>query len=443
MSQLRFDGKVVVVTGAGGGLGRAYALAFASRGAQVVVNDLGSTTTGDGASSKAADKVVEEIRAAGGKAVPNYNSVEDGDKIIETAMKAFGRVDIVINNAGILRDKSFARMTDQDWDLIYAVHVRGAYKVTKAAWPIFKKQGFGRVIMTSSAAGIYGNFGQANYSSAKLALYSFARTLAAEGKKDNIHVNTIAPMAASRMTATVMPPEVMENLKPEFVAPLVLYLCHDSCEETGGLFEVGAGYVSKLRWQRAGGVTLSNKGFTPEDVAKNWTKITDFETGAHYPNSPQESMQIFFENLSDSEQGSGQSEGAQQSEGGGSLKVEGFESSQVFDQMAKGIGAASKQEREAQAKKAKGIFQIDVTNAQGKVQSWFIDMKSGDVVIGLGAAPKKADVILQVKDADFVQMAAGKLNSQKAFMQGKLKIKGQMMLATKLGDVLNANRSKL
>ncbi|KAJ3228275.1 bifunctional hydroxyacyl-CoA dehydrogenase/enoyl-CoA hydratase fox2, partial [Chytriomyces hyalinus] len=165
MSQLRFDGRVVVVTGAGGGLGKVYAQFFASRGASVVVNDLGGSRTGDGTGNhKAADIVVNEIVAAGGKAVANFDSVEDGDKIIATAIKAFGRVDIVINNAGILRDKSFSRMTDEDWDLIQKVHLRGSYKVAKAAWEHFQKQGYGRIINTSSAAGIYGNFGQANYS---------------------------------------------------------------------------------------------------------------------------------------------------------------------------------------------------------------------------------------------------------------------------------------
>lgn len=185
-NDIRYDGRVAIVTGAGGGknriwnghhhrlgwhsfagLGKAYALFFASRGASVVVNDLGVSATGDGSSSKAADVVVDEIQKLGGKAVANYNSVEDGDKIVDTAMKAFGRVDIIINNAGILRDKSFARITDSDWDLIMAVHVKGSYAVTKAAWPIMKKQKYGRIIMTASAAGLYGNFGQANYSAGK------------------------------------------------------------------------------------------------------------------------------------------------------------------------------------------------------------------------------------------------------------------------------------
>ena len=162
-NELRFDGKVVLITGAGGGLGRAYAHLFGKLGASVVVNDLGTSATGQGA-SKAADVVVEEIRALGGKAVANYDSVEDGDKLVETAIKNFGRIDIIVNNAGILRDKSFSRMSDGDWSLVHRVHLRGTYKVTKAAWPYFLKQKFGRIINTASAVGLYGNFGQANYS---------------------------------------------------------------------------------------------------------------------------------------------------------------------------------------------------------------------------------------------------------------------------------------
>jgi 3-hydroxyacyl-CoA dehydrogenase/3a,7a,12a-trihydroxy-5b-cholest-24-enoyl-CoA hydratase len=291
---LRFDGKVVIVTGAGGGLGKAHAMAFASRGAKVVVNDLGGSFKGEGASTKAADVVVDEIKAAGGEAVANYDSVTDGDKIVKTAMDAYGRIDIVINNAGILRDSSFLKMTEKDWDLIMAVHVKGSYAVAKAAWPIMREQGFGRIINTASAAGLFGNFGQANYSAAKIALVGLTKTLAAEGAKRNMHCNVIAPLAGSRMTETVMPPDLVEALKPEFVSPLVLYLCHESCEENGGIFEVGAGWISKLRWQRTEGAFLdTTKGLTPEDVQSNFGKISDFEAGnVTYPNSPNDSMGV-------------------------------------------------------------------------------------------------------------------------------------------------------
>src|SRR5580700_8018725 len=256
MSDLRFDSRVVIVTGAGNGLGRSHALLFASRGAKVVVNDLGGGHTGGGKSSAAADKVVEEIKAAGGEAVANYDSVEDGAKIVQSALDAWKRVDIVVNNAGILRDTSFQKMTQEDWDLIYRVHVLGSFRVTHAAWNHMRDAGYGRIVFTASAAGIYGNFGQANYSMAKLGLHGLSNTLALEGKKKNVLVNTIAPIAGSRLTETVLPKELLEALLPEYVSPLVAYLCHESSEENGGLFEIGGGFVGKLRWERSAGASF-------------------------------------------------------------------------------------------------------------------------------------------------------------------------------------------
>lgn len=281
-NDLRYDGRVAIITGAGNGLGRAHALLFASRGAKVVVNDLGGSTRGEGKSSAAADRVVEEIRAAGGEAVANYDSVEDGAKIVQTALDHFGRVDIVVNNAGILRDVTFQKMTEQDWDLIYRVHVLGAFRVTHAAWPKMREQNYGRIIFTASAAGIYGNFGQANYSTAKLGLVGLANTLALEGRKYNIHANAIAPIAGSRMTESVFPKELVEALKPEYVSPLVAWLCHESCEENGGLFEVGGGFFSKLRWERTQGHTVRlGRAITPEMLQKQWSTIVDFGKATH------------------------------------------------------------------------------------------------------------------------------------------------------------------
>ncbi|KAJ7994354.1 hypothetical protein DPEC_G00264990 [Dallia pectoralis] len=296
---LTFAGKVVVVTGAGGGLGREYALAFGRRGASVVVNDLGGDIKGGGKSSVAADKVVEEIKSKGGKAVANYDSVEDGEKVIQTALDSFGRIDIVVNNAGILRDRSFARTSDLDWDLIHRVHLRGSFMVSRAAWNHMKNQKFGRIIMTASAAGIYGNFGQANYSSAKLGLLGLANTLAIEGQKYNVHCNTIAPIAGSRLTETVMPPDLVESLKAEYVAPLVLWLSHDQCQENGSLFEVGAGWIGKLRWERSLGsiVRKKNQGMSPEAVRDQWNRICDF-TNAKKPSTITESMASLVEVLS-------------------------------------------------------------------------------------------------------------------------------------------------
>ncbi|MCW5838056.1 MAG: SDR family NAD(P)-dependent oxidoreductase, partial [Labilithrix sp.] len=297
MSDLRFDGRVAIVTGAGNGLGRSHALLLAARGARVVVNDLGGGATGGGKSSSAADKVVEEIKAAGGEAVANYDSVEDGDKIVQTALDTWKRIDIVVNNAGILRDTSFKKLTDDDWDLIYRVHVRGSYKVTKAAWDHMQEAGFGRVVFTASAAGIYGNFGQANYAMAKLGLVGFSNTLAIEGKKKNVLVNTIAPIAGSRLTETILPKNITDALKPEYVSPLVAWLVHESCEETGGLFEVGGGLYAKLRWERTEGKLFKlGREIKPEQIKKSWGVITDFGKSTH-PANINESMGPILGNL--------------------------------------------------------------------------------------------------------------------------------------------------
>ncbi|QKX54612.1 uncharacterized protein TRUGW13939_01700 [Talaromyces rugulosus] len=296
MSELRYDNQTVVVTGAGGGLGKAYALFFGSRGANVVVNDLGGSHKGEGQSSKAADVVVDEIRKAGGKAVANYDSVENGEAIIDTAIKTFGRIDILINNAGILRDISFKNMKDQDWDLINRVHIYGAYKCARAAWPHFRKQKFGRVINTASAAGLFGSFGQANYSAAKLSQVGFTETLAKEGAKYNIIANVIAPIAASRMTATVMPPEVLEQLKPEWVVPLVAVLVHSSnTSESGSIFEVGGGHIAKLRWERAKGALLkTDSSLTPQSILAKWNDVEDFSKPSH-PTGPADFMTLLEE----------------------------------------------------------------------------------------------------------------------------------------------------
>ena len=281
---LDFSGKTAVVTGAGNGLGRSHALLLGSLGANVVVNDLGGSGAGEGRDATVADGVVAEIKAGGGNAVANPDSVTDGEKIVQCAMDNFGGIDIVINNAGILRDKSLHKMSDEDWDLVYQVHLKGAYKVSRAAFPYMRDAGFGRFVMTTSAAGIYGNFGQANYSACKLALHGLSQTIAVEGRAKGIQSNTIAPIAASRLMGTVMDEQAMELLKPELVSPLVVWLCHESCDSTGGLFEVGAGWISRVRWERSEGAYFDPQGFAVDDVADAWSTINDF-TGAEHPTS--------------------------------------------------------------------------------------------------------------------------------------------------------------
>ncbi|KND01081.1 uncharacterized protein SPPG_04173 [Spizellomyces punctatus DAOM BR117] len=454
-SELRFDGKVAIVTGAGNGLGRAHALLFAKLGASVVVNDLGGSTKGEGVEQSAADKVVDEIRAAGGKAVANYDSVEDGEKVVDTAIQAFGRVDIIVNNAGILRDKSFARMTDNDWDLVQRVHLRGTYKVAKAAWPHMVKQKYGRIINTTSAVGLYGNFGQANYSAAKAGTVAFSNTLALEGARSNIVVNTIAPNAGTRMTATVMPPEMVEALKPEYVSPLVAYLGHESNTETGGVFEVGSAWVAKVRWQRTGGVGFPvNKPLLPEHIAAKWAEITNFDDGrATYPTNTQESfaaVQANFDNVAGDVTPAAAAEAKREAapvttesaSPAGGVAVPGFASSKVFEQIETGLKAASPAAKAAQVKKIKSIFAFEITNAEGKKQTWFVDLKNGEGAIGAGSPPGKADMTVLVGDKDFLELAAGKLKPQKAFMAGRIKIKGNMGLATKIDAVLKLASGK-
>ncbi len=297
MSDIRFDDRTVIITGAGNGLGKTYALEFGRRGANVVVNDLGGSAFGDGSDKAAADVVVDEIKAAGGNAVANYDSVTDGDQIVATALDTFGKVDVVINNAGILRDKTFHKMEESDWNLIYEVHVLGAFKVTHAAWPHMRDQNYGRIVFTTSAAGIYGNFGQTNYSMAKLGQLGMSQTLALEGISKNILVNTIAPIAGSRLTETVMPQDLVDALQPEYVMPLVIKLCDEESKETGGLFEVGAGWIGKLRWERSKGHGFNlSEGFSAEDVSENWNSITDFKDADH-PGNIADSNRTLIRNL--------------------------------------------------------------------------------------------------------------------------------------------------
>src|SRR5438445_1309798 len=272
--ELRFDGRVAIVTGAGGGLGRAHAMLLASRGAKVVVNDLGGSRDGTGAGKNMADHVVDEIKAADGDAVADYNGVDTyqgGEAIVKTALDAWGKIDIVIANAGILRDRAFHNLTEEDWDKIYAVHVKGSFNVIQPAFRIMRQNSYGRIVVTTSNAGLYGNFGQANYSSAKTALLGFASTLELEGAKYNIKANVIAPVAASRLTEDVMPAAALERLKPELVSPVVAYLCSEECPVSGNIFTAGGGYIRRAAIVESKGAVLPNP--TIEDVRDNFVKI--------------------------------------------------------------------------------------------------------------------------------------------------------------------------
>lgn len=288
MGALGFEGRSAVVTGAGAGLGRAYALSLAKRGARVVVNDLGGDRHGSGQGSRRpADKVVEEIRSAGGEAVANYDSVatsEGGENIVKTALDAYGKVDILINNAGILRDRSFIKMEPEEWKAVMAVHLDGAYNVTRPAFRVMRENQYGRIVVTTSSAGLYGNFGQANYAAAKMGLIGLMHTLKLEGAKYNILVNAIAPMALSRMTEDVMTPEMAKKASPEFVAPMVVSLCSEEFSDSGHIYFAGAGVYCRAALVTRPPVLVGNGEIPPsaEQVMAGIDEVRSLKDGREY-----------------------------------------------------------------------------------------------------------------------------------------------------------------
>ena len=291
---IRFDGKVAIVTGAGGGLGRAHALEFAKRGAKVVVNDLGGALDGTGGSSAAAEAVVAEIKAKGGTAIANGASVADDAGVahlVKQTMDAFGRIDILVANAGILRDKSFGKMELKDFEAVMEVHLMGTVKPCKAIWQIMRDQQYGRIVMTTSSTGLYGNFGQTNYGAAKASLVGFMNSLKLEGAKDNIKVNAVCPVAGTRMTENLMPPNVLEMLKPEYVTPGVVYLASEDAP-TGVILTAAAGVFAAAQIEETDGVNLGHRA-SADDVAANWAKIADFSTAKHYFQGSEQSAKFF------------------------------------------------------------------------------------------------------------------------------------------------------
>jgi len=294
MADIRFDGKVAIVTGAGGGLGRQHALELARRGAKVVVNDLGGSVDGSGGSSEAAQKVVAEIKAFGGEAMADGASVTDDAgvaNLVKTTMGAWGRIDILIANAGILRDKSFSKMELADFQVVMDVHLMGTVKPVKAIWEIMKAQNYGRIVVTTSSTGLYGNFGQANYGAAKLSLVGFMNTIKIEGQKNNIHINAIAPVAATRMTENILPPQIAERLKPEYVTPGVVYLVSEEAP-TGAILTAGAGTFALAHMCETEGVYLGEGGLSVEEVRDNWAKITDPTGQRAYQNGGEQTQKF-------------------------------------------------------------------------------------------------------------------------------------------------------
>jgi len=414
---IRFDEQVAIVTGAGAGLGRAYALELAKRGAKVVVNDLGGARDGSGeGSSRAADEVVEEIKALGGEAVASHDSVatvEGGETIVNKAIETYGRLDILINNAGILRDRSFVKMKPEDWEQVLSVHLSGAYNVTRPAFAKMRDGGYGRIVMTTSAAGLFGNFGQSNYSAAKMGLVGLMNTLKLEGEKYNIKVNTVSPMAGTRLTEDILPSDLYERLRPEFVAPLVLYLCSVQCPVTGGIYNAGMGYYGRAAIVSGPGAVVGNGTTvpTPEAVKAKLKKIVSMEDAQEYFNATVALGPMMEATPLRGEDKEGVGEAAAAGEG---LTVKG-----VFDRMPEAF----------QADKAAGVdvvFQYRISGPSGG--DWYAMIKDGTCAVKEkeGTHESPTTTIL-MSDENFLSLIKGALNAMQAYTSGKLRIEGDLM----------------
>jgi NAD(P)-dependent dehydrogenase (short-subunit alcohol dehydrogenase family)/acyl dehydratase/putative sterol carrier protein len=413
---IRFDGQVAVVTGAGGGLGRVYALELAKRGAHVVVNDLGGAPDGTGASTRPADQVVQEITDAGGSAIANYDSVatlEGGQNIVQAALDHHGHLDILINNAGILRDKSFAKMTPDMWQDVLAVHLQGAFNVTHPAFQAMRQQGYGRIVFTTSAAGLFGNFGQTNYGAAKMGLVGLMNTLKLEGRKYDIKVNTVAPLAATRLTRDVLPPDFRDKLKPEFAAPLVLYLCSERCPSTGGVYNAGMGHYSRATVVSGPGIWLGDGDQlpTPEAIAANWHRIISLE-GAQAYDDANTALLDMLTGPKETPPEAEAKEGQVASAGGEPDSVQS-----VFDSLTSAFQPEA-------AANVDVIFQFSISGPSGG--DWYAVIKDGACTVDTGLFDKPTTT-LKMSDEDFLKYVGGQLPAMQAYSTGKLKIEGDLM----------------
>jgi NAD(P)-dependent dehydrogenase (short-subunit alcohol dehydrogenase family)/acyl dehydratase/putative sterol carrier protein len=410
--QIRFDGQVAIVTGAGAGLGRVYALELAKRGARVVVNDLGSAPDGSGkGSKKPADQVVDEIKALGGEAVANHDNVATvagGDNIVKTALDAFGTVDILINNAGILRDKTFLKMEPENWQAVLDVHLNGAYNVSRPAFGVMKKKGYGRILMTTSAAGLYGNFGQTNYSAAKMGLVGLMNTLKLEGERSNIKVNTIAPVAASRLTADILPPDFIDKLEPELVAPMALYLVSAQCPVNGNIYNVGMGCINRAAIMTGPGIVIGDGREIPdpEQLLAQWENVTSLKDAKAYWNATEQVgdvLQAFTQPATDADS---------------TAHAQGFETvDAIFDEMPNAFVADA-------AAGVNVVFQFTITGGGGG--DWNCVIKDSTCTVGAGLH-EKPGCTLKMEAADFLNMMNGLLPAMQAYTSGKLKIEGDIM----------------
>jgi len=408
--EIRFDGRVAIVTGAGAGLGREYALELAKRGARVVVNDLGGARDGSGKGSKApAEKVVDEIKALGGEAVANYDNVatvKGGKNIIKTALDAFGTVDILINNAGILRDKTFLKMEPENWQAVLDVHLNGAYNVSRPAFGVMKAKGYGRILMTTSAAGLYGNFGQTNYSAAKMGLVGLMNTLKLEGEKYNIKVNTIAPVATSRLTEDILPPDFIDKLEPELVAPMALYLVSQQCPVSGNIYNVGMGCFNRAAIVTGPGIVVGDGREIPdpEQLLAQWENLTSLKGAKEYWNATEQVgdvLQAFTKPLEEAHDA-----------------AQGLETvSTIFDAMPNAFVKDAAADVDV-------IFQFIITG--GDSGDWYCVVKDGACNVNSGTHEKPV-CTLKMADHDFLNMMNGVLPPMQAYTSGKLIISGDIM----------------
>jgi NAD(P)-dependent dehydrogenase (short-subunit alcohol dehydrogenase family)/putative sterol carrier protein len=408
--KIRFDDQVAIVTGAGAGLGRVYALELAKRGARVVVNDLGSAPDGSGkGSKKPADQVVAEIKALGGEAVANHDSVATvagGENIVKTAQDAFGTVDILINNAGIIRDKTFLKMEPENWQAVIDVHLSGAYNVSRPAFSVMKKKGYGRILMTTSASGLYGSFGQTNYSAAKMGLVGLMNTLKLEGERSNIKVNTIAPVATSRLTADILPPDFIDKLEPDLVAPMALYLVSEQCPVSGNIYNAGMGCFNRAAIVTGPGTVVGDGRQIPEpeQLLAQWENVATLKGAKEYWNATEQIGDV-LQAFSKPPEKTGSD-------------MQGFETvNAIFDAMPAAFVTEV-------AGGVDVVFQFNITGGGGG--DWYSVIKDGTCTVEAGSH-EKPGCTLKMTDNDFMNMMNGVLPPMQAYTSGKLVISGDLM----------------
>ena len=408
-TSVRFDDRVAIVTGAGGGLGRVYALELAQRGARVVVNDFGGERDGTGTGSRTpADRVVAEIKARGGHAVANYDNVATeagGASLVAQALQYYGRVDILINNAGILRDKSLVKLEAENWRAVLDVHLNGSYYVTRPVFELMKQHGYGRIVMTTSAAGLYGNFGQTNYAAAKMALIGLMNTLKLEGQKYDIKVNAIAPVAASRLTQDILPADLLAQMRPELVSPLVLYLCSDLCPVSGCIYNAGMGYFNRAALITGPGTIIASpqNRAIPEELAERWSELTSLDAGTLHDDA----AEMLNEMLA-------------------TLKPTATEARRTFDSVGAVFEAMPAAFDASAAQGMDLVFQFTITGTEGG--EWHCLIQNETCQINSGTHPNPI-CSLQITDIDFLALFNGTLPALQAYTSGKLAVEGDIMKA--------------